>query len=184
MTLFKLPQGRSLRLLRATPFLYMLILCNPALSEDLRSDFLFDIDIEVAEPNIVGNTRNGDRAIYQVTGGRFDGPELKGRVVNGADWALKRTDGNFDLDVRLTLETDQGAILYMFYTGILTALPDVFANLEQGGTVTDDQYYMRTTPRFEASDERLSWLNTTVFVGVGRITEMGVNYKVYATRAV
>ncbi len=56
--------------------------------------------------------------------GRFEWQDLKGKVLNGADWMLKRTDGSFDLDVRLTLETDQGDILYMLYTGFLTEPPE------------------------------------------------------------
>lgn len=154
----------------------------PSSAQELNHDLLFDIEIEVGGANTVGSTRLGDRGIYTITGGHFEGPTLKGKVLDGADWAIVRQDGTIDLDVRATLQTDDGDIIYMHYDGFLTAPPDVMAALGEGGAVTGDQYYMRTTPRFEVSTERLAWLNKSVFVGVGRITATGVGYRVYTIK--
>jgi hypothetical protein len=47
-----------------------------------------------------------------------------------------------------------------------------------GSTGFDDQCF-RTTPRLETGDERYAWVNSTLFVGEGRMTEAGVEYRIY-----
>ena len=70
---------------------------------------------------------------------------MKGTVKGpGGDWVTSRPDGSALLDVRLLLETDDGAVILMQYKGILT----------EGGA------RLRTAPLFETGDERYAWLNT------------------------
>ena len=77
---------------------------------DLSSELLFDMTLQVAPATAVGATPSGKRYIAYVTGGTFEGPRLKGRVLpGGGDWVIQRPDHVFQLDVRITLETDDGA---------------------------------------------------------------------------
>jgi hypothetical protein len=71
-------------------------------------------EISLAKPQELGETPLGRRRIIGITGGRFSGAKLSGRVLpGGADWQVIRADGVADLDARYTLETDDGALIYV-----------------------------------------------------------------------
>ena len=70
------------------------------------------------------------------------------------------------LDIRATLRTDDGHLIYTSYTG----------RAHGGGT---PEFYFRVTPYYETSSEKYGWLNRIVAVGVGSITPTGVAYNVY-----
>ncbi len=147
----------------------------------LQSEFLFDIELTVGAPQEVGDTPYGRRRIVAVTGGRFEGPRLKGTVepAPGGDWLLQRTDGVLTLDVRVTLRTDDGALIYMSYRGLRAAAPDVAARLAAGETVDPSEYYFRTAPLFETASEKYGWLNRILAVGVGDRRPTGPAYRVF-----
>ena len=147
----------------------------------LQSQPLFTIDMNLHPIQELGATPLGQRRIAPVAGGRFQGSRLRGVVLPqaGGDWLLLRADGSYQLDVRVTLETDDGALILMSYRGVRHASPDVSARLARGESVDPSQYYLRTTPFFETSAERYAWLNTIVAVGVGERRPDGVVYEVY-----
>ena len=125
----------------------------------LRSEFLMDFDNEFDGPgkgtHEIG-VPGGTMSTVAVTGGWFDGPKLKGRFVSpGGDWYIRRADGSLALDVRVTLQTDDGAKILMTYRGI--------SYTPKGG-----QYYGRITPVFQTGAERYLWLNNIVCVGVSK----------------
>jgi hypothetical protein len=130
---------------------------------------------------MIGATPLGERRIAPVSGGELAGDRLRGRVLPfaGADWLLQRRDGALQQDVRLTLETDDGALILMSYRGVRHASPEVSARLARGEEVSPDDYYLRTAPFFETAAERYAWLNLIVAVGKGRRTSGGVIYDVY-----
>ena len=67
----------------------------------------------------IGSTRHGKLSIFPVTGGSFDGERLRGKVLaGGGDWVTAQPDGTFELDLRVTLETDDGALIHMTFTGV------------------------------------------------------------------
>ena len=90
-----------------------------------------------------------------------------------------RHDGSVLLDVRLTLKTDDDALIYMTYRGIRHSSPEVAQRLASGKTVDPSDYYFRTTPVFETGSEKLGWLNHIVCVGVGQIFPNRVKYHIY-----
>ena len=147
----------------------------------LQSEFLFEIGLTVGAPSDVGETPRGARRIVAVTGGRFEGPRLKGTVepAPGGDWLLTRADGVVELDVRVTLRTDDGAAIYMTYRGIRDAAPDIAARLAAGEAVDPSRYYFRTAPVFETASETYAWLNRILAIGVGDRRPAGPVYKVY-----
>ena len=102
-------------------------------------------------------------------------------LPGGGDWLLVRPDGASELDVRATLRTDDGHLIYMYYRGILSRPPAVMERMRQGERDIDpSEYYFRTTPVFETGSEKYDWLNRINSVGVGRFTQSGVAYTVYA----
>jgi hypothetical protein len=112
----------------------------------------------------------GTRVTVTVTDVTFDGPKLTAvgpEGVAAADWALVRSDGSLVLDVRLNLRTTDEADIYVTYTGI-------------GVSGEDGTMSIRTAPLFETGDERYAWLNQVQAVGIGRTTDGGVEYDVYA----
>lgn len=149
---------------------------------DLKSELLFEISADLEAAQEIGTTPHGTRRIVYVTGGSFTGPRLKGEVLpGGGDWVRDRPDNAFELDVRITLRTDDDHLIYTSYRGILYAQPDIMQRMRQGERDIDpSEYYFRTTPVFETGSEKYDWLNRIVSVGIGRRTATGVAYTVYA----
>ena len=163
------------------------LVCPLARGEDeplpLRSEFLMQMSAELEDSQQVGETPVGGRRIVYVKSGRFAGAALKGQVLpGGGDWVLVRKDGVSQLDVRITLRTDDGALIYVTYRGISTMTPEVRQRILNGEVVNPSEYYFRTTPVFETAAEKYAWLNKLVAVGVGRRTRTGVEYSVYAIK--
>jgi hypothetical protein len=148
---------------------------------ELQSSPLFDIAINVDPPHNLGVTPLGTRRIVPVTGGSFSGRRLSGTVMRSAaaDWILVRHDGSVLLDVRLTLKTDDDALIYMTYRGIRHSSPEVAQRLASGETVDPSDYYFRTTPVFETSHEKYEWMNNIICVAVGERLASEVRYKVF-----
>lgn len=133
------------------------------------------------EPVNVGPGPYGVRMVFEVTGGRCEGPRLKGQLLTGGgDWLLVGPDGWGRLDVRGQLLTDDGAAIYISYYGVLEMNEKVqSATMAGTGTEYADQYF-RTTPRLETGDPRYAWVNHTVFVAEGHVRPGRiVEYKVY-----
>ena len=145
-----------------------------------KLEYLMTYRADLKAPTAVGATPAGNRQIFDVTGGQFEGPRLKGKILpSGGDWLLIGPDGFGRLDVRATFETDDGALVYMQYFGVLEMNEKVVAALAEGmETQYGDNYFM-TQPRFETGDERYAWLNSIVAVAEGRTLPSAVEYRVY-----
>jgi hypothetical protein len=150
----------------------------------LQYEFLMQLTAELDPAQVIGDTPQGDRRIIPVIGGSFSGPQLKGQVLagGGGDWLLFRKDGAAQLDVRTTLRTDDGALIYVSYRGVSVIPPDLRQRIMSGQDVDPAQYYFRTTPYFETASEKYSWLNKLVTVGVGKRTKTSVVYSIYAIK--
>lgn len=128
----------------------------------------------------VGDGPYGHRLIVDVTGGRFEGPRLRGKILpSGGDWLLIRPEGMGRLDVRATFESDDGALVYVQYYGLLEMNERVQKALAEGGSTEFGDVYFVTQPRFETGDPRYAWLNSVVAVAEGRIRPGAVEYRVY-----
>lgn len=115
-----------------------------------------------------------------VAGGRFEGPRLAGRVLQGgSDWQRVLPDGSLRLDCRIVLETASGALIAMTYWGIRTGSSDVLARLAAGVAVGADEYYLRIAPSFETGSPEHEWLNKVVAVGAGYRLPNGPIYNVF-----
>ncbi len=116
------------------------------------------LHLTTAATRDVGATPRGRLSIFPIVGGSFEGDRLRGRVLaGGADWATATPDGAIELDLRATLETDDGALIYLTFTGIRD----------------DARQYLRTLPRFETAAPKYDFLNRLLAVGVGELRPEG-----------
>ncbi len=146
----------------------------------IESELLFTITLTVDAPQDLGATPVGERRVVVVTGGRFEGPKLNGTVLpGGTDWLVLRADGSLQLDVRLTLRTDDGALIGMTYRGLRHGPAEVMERLNRGEPVEASEYYFRIAPLFETGSETYAWLNGILAVGVGSRSPDGPTYEVY-----
>ena len=144
---------------------------------------LFRAEITLAPAQELGDAPQGRRRIIGITGGRFSGERLSGRVLpGGADWQLVRADGVADLDARYTLETSDGALIYVRNRGYRHGSPEIIRRLASGEAVDPSLYYMRTTPRFETGDARYAWLNRIICVASGARRRDAVELDVFEVR--
>ena len=131
-------------------------------------EFVCEIQVNVAKPYHFGNTGAGTRKIITLLGGKFEGPTIKGIVLpGGADWQLIKDNDVADIDARYILQTDDGELIYLSNTGIRVASKDVLKQLTAGDIVNENEYYFRTIPVFETSDEKYSWLMKSLFIAKG-----------------
>lgn len=129
-------------------------------ASELESRFLMELALDVDDQLDTGHT-----SIAPVTGGTFSGPRLNGTVRDGgADW-ITQVSGHSALDVPITLDTDDGAIIYMTYKGIVAR--------------TDSGLYWRVTPVFNTAAEQYDWLNHIVCVGKSKQVTGKVAYDIF-----
>ncbi len=146
-------------------------------------EFLYEVSAYLESPIAIGENPHGNRQIVYVTGGSFEGPRLKGKVLaGGGDWVLVRPDGVGDLDVRVTLQTDDGALIYVTYRGYLTKILEVLPRWAAGEQIPHEEYYLMITPYFETSAAQYAWLQQVVAIGRGSLIQGGVSYQVFAVR--
>jgi len=134
----------------------------------MNSRLLMTLQVAVAGAEKVGAVPCGTRVIAPIASGDFEGPRLRGKVLpGGSDWTLLRSDGVLELDLRLVLETDDGALIQMTSFGLRHGPPEVIAALARGERVDPSTYYFRTTPRFETAHPRYAFLNRLLAVSTG-----------------
>jgi Protein of unknown function (DUF3237) len=147
---------------------------------EVKTELLFKMALEVPSLVDLGETPYGRRRIARVGGGSFEGPKIKGRVLDGGgDWLLLRRDGVLQLDVRLTLETDDKQLVYMTYRGYRHGPKDVIERVNKGEAVDPSLYYFRSTPYFETGSDKYAWLNGICCVATGSRQASGPIYHVF-----
>ena len=126
---------------------------------------------ELRRPLVLRGTPVGDRLIYEVESGQIDGERLRGKLKgsSAADWMVAAPDGTGTLDVRALVETDDGALVFLYYQGRVNLA------LGQGAP-------LYATPKFETGDGRYRWLNTIQAVGKGTMAGNTLTYELYELR--
>ena len=128
--------------------------------------------VGLAEPFVIPDTPAGTLLIFEVTSAVFEGDRLRGHMVGNAaaDWLRMSPNGVGTLDVRCTLETDDGALIYVAYNGRLNTAAE--------------QVFVYGTPQFNTGDERYAWLNAIqcVYKGVGSDDTRHLVYDCYELR--
>jgi Protein of unknown function (DUF3237) len=142
---------------------------------------LMTLQVSVATPQNVGAVPHGARRIAPISGGVFEGPRLRGTVLPGgsADWLLVRADDVLEMDLRVTLRTDDGALISMRSFGMRHGPPDVIAAIGRGEPVDPAAYYFRTTPRFQTAQPAYAFLNRLLAVASGDRRADGPIYTIH-----
>jgi hypothetical protein len=131
-------------------------------------------------PHKLGTTPAGERKCVPVLGGKMEGERLAGRILpGGSDWAITNAAGILALDVRLVIETHDGALINCQYTGMRHGPADVMARLAAGEPVDYRELYFRIAPRFDTADTRYDWLNRMLAVGIGERLDEGPRYHIH-----
>jgi hypothetical protein len=126
-----------------------------------ETEFVYEAKV-ILDPVMIitENTPHGGRNVVRIKGGVFEGPEIRGEVLEGgADWQLVRPDGVKELEARYAMRTDDGVTIHV--------LNRVIARQDPSST---DQYspgmYRRCVLSFEVPmDSRYAWLNAYVYLG-------------------
>ena len=127
----------------------------------MRSRPLMTLRLNTAPTQNIGVAPRGTRVTFPITGGSFEGDRLRGQVLAGGDdWTVNRPDGVMELDLRVTLRTDDGALIHMTFEGIRD-------------DAAPNGPYFRTLPRFETAEPKYSFLNRLLAVGTGQASADG-----------
>ena len=121
-------------------------------------EFALQLKVTVGDSYDVGDTQHGQRIVIPITGGTFEGPAIKGTIINGgadyqlANKALNRTE----LEAIYSIKTDDGVYIHVRNRGIIWSGKDAQGN---------PSFYFKAAPQFESpADSKYAWLNNSLFV--------------------
>ena len=120
-------------------------------------EFALQLKVTLGETFSIENTQHGRRTVIPITGGTFEGPLLKGTIINGgADYQIANAQGRTELEAIYCIKTDDGVYIHVRNRGIISNAPD--ANGQPS-------FYFKAAPQFEApADSKYGWLNNALFV--------------------
>jgi len=146
-----------------------------------RLELVYRLTAQLGDPLELGAEAAGRRRIVPLVGGRFSGPHLRGTLLCGAsaDWQVVLADGTALGDIRYTLQTDRGELLYVQSRSIRHGSPAVLARLGRGEDVDPSEYTFRAATQIETAAARLDWLNKGIFIAVAAREPAGVIYETY-----
>ena len=153
------------------------------LHNDVQLEHICTYWATLSAPEIIGPLAEGLRINVYVTGGEITGPKLRGRLRTvGGDWLCLRPDGVGLLDVRATLESEDGALIYTSYGGVAEFGHDGYERFLAGNPPA--RVPLRIAPRYYTGHSEYLWLNRVQCVGIGEVDmeQMRVSYDIYALR--
>ena len=120
-------------------------------------EFALQLKVTLGEAFSINNTQHGRRTVIPITGGTFEGPGIKGTIINGgADYQIANADGRTELEAIYCIRTDDGIYIHVRNRGIICSGKDANGN---------PSFYFKCAPQFEApSDSQYGWLNKSLFL--------------------
>jgi hypothetical protein len=148
---------------------------------DPHLTLVYRLDAILGDALDLGDFPQGHRRIVPLTGGTFAGPEISGMLVPGAsaDWQTVLPDGTALGDIRYTLKTGGGDLLYVQSRSVRHGPAGVLARLGGGENVDPSEYTFRAATQIETGAPKLDWLNRGVFISVAGRQPTGVVYETY-----
>ena len=145
-----------MKTLLITTLLALCAISSNAQSKAPELEFALQLKVTLGEAYGIDNTQHGRRTIIPITGGTFEGPKLKGTIINGgADYQLN-TETRTELEAIYCIRTDDGINIHVRNKGIIYNGKDTEGN---------PTFYFRAAPTFEApADSKYAWLNNALFV--------------------
>lgn len=126
-------------------------------------EFVCELKVTTSESYTVGKTSHGMRKVIPITGGTFEGPRIKGIVLNGgADWQLQNNDGKrIEIEAIYSIKTDDGFFIHLRNNGLLIQTTQASKNEQLDWS----KVYFRAIPKFEAPiGSKYEWLNDAIFI--------------------
>ncbi|CCA90784.1 conserved hypothetical protein (plasmid) [Novosphingobium sp. PP1Y] len=141
---------------------------------------LFTMTVAVENMHEPGGPGGAGLRVANISGGSFTGDRLSGIILSGGiDWLTARGDGVTLLDARFVIQTDDGALIAMAFTGKRHGPADVMAALARGEKVDPAMYYLRIAPSFTTESRPYTWLNGVLAVGTGDRRPEGPVYQIH-----
>ncbi|GAA1511186.1 hypothetical protein BJ978_001543 [Agromyces terreus] len=139
---------------------------------DPEFEYCFELRCHVEEPVPLGGREPGEGLHFaRVSGGTFDGPRLRGAVLDGGgDWWNAR-GLTVTLDARYAIEatvSDGTAGVEVVNRGFWRTDPDTFERMLRGEPVSERELYYRTAFQFRTEHPELEWLTESQFIGYAR----------------
>ena len=120
-------------------------------------EFALQLKVTLGQAFSIENTQHGRRTVIPITGGTFEGPGIKGTIINGgADYQLANAQGRTELEAIYCIKTDDDVYIHVRNRGIIA-----------GGQDADGKptFYFKAAPQFEApADSKYVWLNNALFI--------------------
>lgn len=146
-------------------------------------EHLFSFSAQLHPPEVIGPVAEGIRANFYVASGEVTGPRVQGilRPVGGDSFTM-RSDGVGMIDVRITVETHDNALLYLFYTGVADMGPDGYERFGRGEL--PPTIAIQAALRTQTSHPDYQWLNRLQCLTIGEVdsAHLVVRYDVYGVR--
>jgi len=148
-------------LLLAVAMMAFMVSANAQVTEPQNApqlEFALQLKVTLGDAYSCGETQHGRRTIIPITGGTFEGPNVKGTIINGgADYQIANTALNrTELEAIYCIKTDDGVNIHVRNRGIIANGKDANGN---------PSFYFRAAPQFEApADSKYAWLNNSLFV--------------------
>ena len=151
---------------------------------EYRLEHIMSYTAKLGERETIGPIPEGLRVNVQVTGGEVTGPRVFGKLrpLIGY-WLMIRRYGVAILDVRTTIETHDGGLIYVTYSGTSDRGEDGYEKGLQAIPIPGP-IPIQISPRFQTSHPDYLWLNRLHCLGVGAAfpERAEVAYDVYAVR--
>ena len=147
-------------------------------------EHIFSYTVTVNPPERIGPVAEGIKANFYVTGGKVGGPKGNGKILPvGGDWLTIRTDGVAILDVRATIETNDSALIYTAYSGVMDLGNEGYQNVIQQKVPL--VIPIQTAPRYYTAHPEYQWINRLQCVGVGKsdMSRLEISFDIYAIRS-
>jgi hypothetical protein len=154
-----------------------------AQTTEITTEYLMTLYAPLDPPQRIDNTL----LIYNVREGWVKGPKISGKLIApGGDWLRAMPGGSFRLDVRGTIKTDDDALVYIAYNGVISMSKETFDRLMKGETLTSKDLYFISAPTMQTSSEKYAWLNHVQCVGkiieVKMVENRFVKYDIFIVR--
>jgi hypothetical protein len=122
-----------------------------------QTEFALQLKVTLGETYSCGETQHGRRTVIPITGGTFEGPNIKGTILNGgADYQLANAAGRTEVEAIYSIRTDDGVNIHVRNRGIIASTKDAQGN---------PSFYFRCAPQFEApADSKYAWMNNSLFL--------------------
>ena len=124
-------------------------------------EFALQLKVTLGEAFGIDNTQHGRRTVIPITGGTFEGPGIKGTIVNGgADYQLN-AEGRTEIEAIYCIKTDDGIYIHVRNRGIIANSKDANGH---------PSFYFRAAPQFEApADSKYGWLNNSLCLTLEKV---------------